>query len=67
MHSWKSYIANRVQRDHGRTGAIWQQETYDRIVRNLEELAEKLGYIVGNPGKRWPDVGAYVWVWPRDE
>ena len=34
IHSWKSFTANRMQRDHGRRGAVWQDEYFDRIVRD---------------------------------
>ncbi len=67
VHSWKSYTANRLQRDHHRVGVVWQEEAYDRIVRDEAEFLEKLAYIVGNPGKRWPELEWYEWVWPRDE
>jgi len=33
VHTWKSFTANRLQRDFKRVGAIWQREYFDRIVR----------------------------------
>src|SRR5438477_12201956 len=41
VHSWKSFTANSLQRTSGRRGAVWQDEYYDRIVRDEEELLEK--------------------------
>ncbi len=61
-HSWKSFTAHELQRQFGRKGAIWQDESFDRIVRNETEYHEKALYIQNNPLKRWPDVSAYVWV-----
>jgi REP element-mobilizing transposase RayT len=63
VQSWKSYTANRLQRAHERTGRVWQREYFDRVVRDAEELSNRLAYIVGNPGKRWPDIEGYSWVW----
>jgi REP element-mobilizing transposase RayT len=65
MHSWKSFTANRLQRDFGRSGAVWQSEYYDRIVRDDHELDEKIKYILDNPRRRWPEIVEYTWVWPE--
>ncbi len=52
VQSWKSYTANRMQRRCGRTGRVWQREYFDRVIRDDEELSNRLTYILGNPGKR---------------
>jgi REP element-mobilizing transposase RayT len=67
VHGWKSFTANRLQRQEGRRGQIWQPEYFDRIVRGEEEFTEKLEYIVSNPWKRWPELVEYSWVWPRGD
>ena len=41
IHSWKSYSANRLQRNFGRAGRIWQHRYFDRIIRDERELSEK--------------------------
>lgn len=64
VHSWKSFTANRLQREHGRAGAVWQQESFDRIVRDEAEWLEKIQYIMNNPLKRWPELKSYPWVKP---
>jgi putative transposase len=63
VQSWKSYTANRLQRAFRRTGRVWQRESFDRVIRDNEELSDRLAYIMGNPGKRWPDIEGYSWVW----
>jgi len=63
MYSWKSFSAHRLQREFGRQGAVWRDESFDRIVRDEAELYEKANYIVNNPRKRWPDLENYPWVW----
>jgi REP element-mobilizing transposase RayT len=66
LHSWKSFSAHQLQRKHKRLGRVWQDEYFDRIVRDDEELLQKLKYIIGNPWKRRPDIDDYAWVWPLD-
>jgi putative transposase len=63
VHSWKSYTANRFQQIQGRSGRVWQREYFDRVIRDDDELKDRLGYILGNPSKRWPEVQDYPWVW----
>jgi putative DNA methylase len=62
IHSWKSYSANRLQRNFGRAGRIWQHRYFDRIIRDECELIEKASYILNNPVKRWPEIKEYEWV-----
>lgn len=67
LHSWKSFTANRLQREQGRRGRIWQQEYFERTVRDEHELAQKFDYIRSNPWARWPEIESYRWVWPLDD
>ncbi len=62
IHSWKSYTAHVLQTNFGRKGSIWQEEYFDRIVRDSDEFLEKANYILNNPRKRWPDINEYPWV-----
>ena len=59
LHSWKSYSANRLQRFHGRSGSVWQDESYDRVLRDARDLEEKSRYILANPMRRWPGTVDY--------
>jgi len=62
VHSWKSFTANRLQRQFNRRKCVWQDEYFDRIVRDEAELLEKAQYIINNPFKVWPDILEYQWV-----
>jgi REP element-mobilizing transposase RayT len=62
VHSWKSFTANLLQRQFGRQGAVWQEEYFDRIVRDEAEFLEKGQYIMNNPRTRWPELEEYPWV-----
>ena len=66
LHSWKSFTSRQMQRRHRRFGRVWQDEYFDRIVRDDRELAEKQKYIIVNPWKRWPEMESYLWVWPLE-
>lgn len=50
-HSWKSYTAKRLNELFGRTGRVWQPETYDRFIRGREHYRRSVRYIHGNPDK----------------
>jgi REP element-mobilizing transposase RayT len=66
LHSWKSFTARQMQREHKRSGQVWQNEYFDRIIRDDREFTQKASYIIGNPRKRWPEVREYPWVWPNE-
>ena len=64
LHSWKSFTARQMQREHKRLGRVLQDEYFDRIMRDDTELLQTAEYIVTNPWKRWPEIQEYPWVWP---
>jgi REP element-mobilizing transposase RayT len=49
LASFKRHTARACNRLLGRQGDFWQSESYDRVVRNGEELARTVGYIERNP------------------
>lgn len=51
LHSWKSFTAQELNRRLGRRGALWQQESYDTIIRDAAHLAKAVRYIGQNPAK----------------
>jgi putative transposase len=65
VHSWKSYSAYRLQMEGGREGRIWQEDYFDRIMRDEAEFIEKAQYILNNPLKIEPQIDAYPWVWVK--
>ena len=62
LHSWKSFTANQLQKRFGRVGRVWQEESFDRLVRDEEEFWQKANYILENPRRRWLEVQDYAWV-----
>ncbi len=49
MHSLKRYTARECNGLLGRSGAFWQPESYDRLVRNEAELDRIVHYVEHNP------------------
>jgi REP element-mobilizing transposase RayT len=49
LHSLKSFTSNQINKSLRRTGVLWQDESYDRIVRSPEELSHFRLYIEANP------------------
>jgi REP element-mobilizing transposase RayT len=63
VESLKSFTAHALRESQGRSGAIWQRETFHRRVVDENDLRNRTHYIAGNPWKRWPFVERYPWVW----
>ncbi|GAA6614395.1 REP-associated tyrosine transposase [Scytonema sp. NUACC26] len=51
MHSIKSYSAKQISKVMKHTGTVWQEERYDRIIRNEQEFQGYWEYIRQNPVK----------------
>lgn len=60
LHSWKSFTAHALNRELGRQGALWQDESFDHLVRDEAELRGFEGYIEDNPKKAGLRVGFRV-------
>jgi REP element-mobilizing transposase RayT len=49
MKAIKSASAHKINRTCGGTGPVWQEESFDRVVRSSENLDAKIAYILENP------------------
>jgi REP element-mobilizing transposase RayT len=47
----KGYVARKVNATLHRSGTLWEQESYDRIIRDEEHLWQVIQYIGRNPAK----------------
>ena len=72
VKSWKGYSARQINRILGRTGPLWQEEYWDRYIRNEEHFQKALRYVEGNPVRArlvresadWPFSSANPkWAW----
>ena len=49
LHSWKSFTAHEANRVLKRSGAFWQREYYDHLIRSDEEFGFYVKYTLENP------------------
>ncbi len=65
----KGFSAMRVNRLIGRSGGLWLDESFDRIVRDEGEWSEKFDYIRNNPVKAGlaEKPAEYPWLLDRDD
>jgi putative transposase len=49
----------------GREGKVWQEDYFDRIVRDEAEFIEKAQYILNNPLKIQIRIDEFPWVWVK--
>jgi REP element-mobilizing transposase RayT len=63
LHSWKSYTRATINRLLRRTGKLWQDDYFDRLMRNEKQLTRAVEYVLNNPVKAglvyWPFVRSY--------
>jgi len=67
----KGTAAHLINRQLGRPGRVWQEESFDRVLRVSEKLDEKIAYILDNPVREGlassPNEYRCLWVEPRPE
>ncbi|MGY8693302.1 MAG: transposase [Verrucomicrobiia bacterium] len=51
LHSWKSFTATRINQLTGKTGSLWQKESYNQILRDESHQWKFEEYIRNNPTK----------------
>ncbi len=61
LHTWKSFTANVINAMVGRSGAFWQAEYYDHLIRDEDDLRRQVDYAMFNAakagltGRRWQE------------
>ncbi len=60
LRSWKSYSAREINKLLQRSGTLWMQESFDRIVRDWEALIRCRDYISRNPTKAQLRPGEFI-------
>jgi REP element-mobilizing transposase RayT len=68
MRTIKSASAHLINRRLNRQGAVWQEESFDHVLRSSEGLDAKVEYVLQNPARKglvqsWRD---YKWAWQRE-
>ncbi|MEA2238044.1 MAG: hypothetical protein QOC81_2768 [Thermoanaerobaculia bacterium] len=63
LHSLKGFTSREINKILGRSGTLWQAESFDRCIRDSEELERKIEYVLGNPAaaglENWPFTAMY--------
>lgn len=60
MHTWKSFTAHRINQQTGRAGPLWQEDYFDRLIRDGEHFANCARYIARNPQKAGLSSGKFT-------
>jgi len=65
MKGIKGTSAHAINRRLDRHGAIWQEESFDHVLRSSESLDHKVTYVLENPVRRGLVSGChdYRWLW----
>ena len=69
MHAIKSESAHRINKALERRGKVWQEESFDHVLRGDESVARKIAYVLENPFRAGlvKSSAEYRWVWRRPE
>ena len=65
----KSASARAINQKLIRTGAVWQEESFDHVLRSSEGLDAKVEYVLQNPLRKGlvKDWREYKWAWQRQD
>src|ERR1041384_1401783 len=68
LHSIKSFTAHEINKAEETTGQVWENESFDRLIRGDSDLEEKFHYICRNPWDNGvvPKTDPYRWLWTPD-
>jgi REP element-mobilizing transposase RayT len=65
LESVKRFVSRKVNTMHGRSGQLWEEESYDRIIRDEEHLFRVIQYIGRNAAKAGLPAAEWVrWIYP---
>jgi REP element-mobilizing transposase RayT len=67
MNAIKGASSHKINKALGRTGRVWQAESFDHVLRSSESLDAKIKYLLENPVRaglvrQWTD---YRWLWAK--
>jgi REP element-mobilizing transposase RayT len=67
MDAVKGASAHQVNNLLGRRGRVWQQESFDHVLRSSESLDAKISYLLENPVRAGlvSEWSHYAWLWKK--
>ena len=65
----KNTSAHLINRRLGSPGRVWQEESFDRVLRVSEKLDEKVAYVLDNPVRKRlvSSPQEYRWLWVAEQ
>ncbi len=63
LRELKKHTALECNRALGRSGAFWQHESYDHVIRTADELERTIQYVLNNPVKAGLVASWEEWPW----
>ncbi|MCX5685083.1 MAG: hypothetical protein NT049_15570 [Planctomycetota bacterium] len=63
LQGWKGYTAKEANKILGREGTFWQDDYFDRYIRDEDHLRRVVHYIESNPVKARLVRSAAEWPW----
>jgi len=65
MQAIKGTSAHRINKYLGRKGRVWQEESFDRAMREVENVRGRIEYMLGNPVRAGlvKNPLDYRWLW----
>jgi len=63
LHSIKSWTANQINRQLGRSGSLWMQDSHDHMLRGPRDYETKARYIWHNPQAAGLIADPAQWPW----
>jgi len=69
MREIKGASGRAINQESRRHGPIWQEESFDHVLRSSEGLDAKVDYVLLNPVRRGlvADWRQYPWAWKRQD
>ncbi len=69
MQAIKGASARAINQSLARHGPVWQEESFDHVLRSSEGLDAKVDYVLQNPVRRGlaRDWREYRWAWQRKD
>ena len=63
MRAWKQWTSKRTKTKWNFTGALWQEEFFDHVLRSSESYTQKREYVYENPVRAGLVPSANDWQW----
>jgi REP element-mobilizing transposase RayT len=60
VKSWKGFTSREINKRAGKTGALWQDEYWDRLIRHEQHFFKVAEYIRENPVKARLREGEFI-------